>query len=49
MIKTKTGENIFNVFENLIIDLIELYPSKIERLGQPLDIYKIKRKKKGFC
>ena len=45
----KTGENIFNVFENLIIDLIELYPSKIERLGQPLDIYKIKRKKKGFC
>ena len=32
----KTGYNIFKVFENLIIDLIELYPKKIEKRGTML-------------
>ena len=43
----KTGENINNVFENLIIELIKLYPKKIERRGTKLKIKK--HKKKYFC
>ena len=40
----KTGENIFNVFENIIFDLIKLYPDKIKKKGMNLQPLNIKRK-----
>ena len=49
----KTGQNINRVFENLIIDLISIYPKRtIERKGTQIKKEKLAKKekdKKGCC
>lgn len=47
----KTGKNIFKVFKNIIIDLIEIYPNKLQKRGTviKIDERQTKQKKTSCC
>ena len=46
----KTGQNIYNVFENLILDLIKIYPNKMVQLDKGINkLVRDKKKPKSNC